>query len=207
MICEGISYSTPKVLCKIHSSNQDTIKNQIQTGDIIFQTSMSRQSQAVQRATNSKFSHCGIIIKEGKEFYVFEAIEPVKKTPLMKWIDRGKNGKFVIKRLKNADSILSTHVLNKMKQIINVFNGKNYDLTFEWSDNKLYCSELIWKIYKRSTGIEIGKLEKLRDFNLTDPIVKLTMTQRYGNNIPLDETVISPASIYNSILLKTIQSN
>ena len=35
------------------------------------------------------------------------------------------------------------------------FKGKNYDLTFEWSDDKIYCSELIWKIYKRSTGIEI----------------------------------------------------
>src|SRR5437867_163185 len=25
-----------------------------------------------------------------------------------------------------------------------------YDLTFEWSDDKIYCSELVWKVYERA---------------------------------------------------------
>jgi uncharacterized protein YycO len=48
-----------------------------------------------------------------------------------------------------------------MKQVRDKFNVKNYNLTFEWSDDKIYCAEPIWKIYQRATGIEIGKLEKL----------------------------------------------
>jgi uncharacterized protein YycO len=102
---------------------------------------------------------------------------------------------------------LTSATLQKMKQVGDNFNGKNYDLTFEWSDDKIYCSELIWKIYQRATGIEIGKLEKLSDFDLTNEAVKEIMNERYGDKIPTDEIVISPASIFDSELLTTVKSN
>lgn len=182
-------------------------EGEIRNGDIIFQTSLSGQSKAIQAATHSKYSHCGLIYKDGNQFFVFEAIQPVKKTPLDKWISRGKDGKFVIKRLKNANQTLTASSLQKMRQVGETFAGKNYDLTFEWSDNKIYCSELIWKIYNRATGLEIGKLEKLKDFDLTNETVKKKMKERYGDKLPLDEIVISPAAIYNSELLTTVKSN
>jgi uncharacterized protein YycO len=182
-------------------------QDEIQNGDLIFQTSLSEQSKAIQLATKSEYSHCGIIFKEGKDFFVFEAIQPVKRTPLDKWIARGKNGVYIIKRLKNAEQVLTPTTISKMKQVGDEFRGKNYDLTFEWSDDKIYCSELIWKIYQRATGIEIGKLEKLSDFDLTSDAVKKKMKERYGNEIPLNEIVISPASIFNSELLITVKSN
>ena len=34
-------------------------------------------------------------------------------------------------------------------------NNKDYDLYFEWSDDKIYCSELVWKIYKNGADIEL----------------------------------------------------
>jgi len=184
-----------------------TDSNDLREGDLIFQTSLSRQSQAIQLATKSKYSHCGLIYKDGKEYYVFEAVQPIKRTPLDKWIARGKDGKYVIKRLKNADQVLTPATLAKMKQIGDGFNGKNYDLAFEWSDDKIYCSELIWKIYQRATGLEIGKLEKLSDFDLTNEAVKQKMKERYGNRIPMNEKVISPAAIFGSELLITVKSN
>lgn len=87
------------------------------------------------------------------------------------------------------------------------FKGKNYDLTFEWSDDKIYCSELIWKVYQRATGIEIGKLEKLSSFDLSAEVVKKKMKERYGDRIPLNETVISPAAVFERELLLTVKSN
>lgn len=180
---------------------------EIKNGDLIFQTSLSPQSKAIQLATKSKYSHCGLIYKDGNDFFVFEAVQPVKRTPIDKWIARGQDGKFVIKRLKNADQVLTPQTLKKMKQVGEKFNGKNYDLTFEWSDSKIYCSELIWKIYQRATGLEIGKLQQLSDFDLTNEVVKKKMKERYGDNIPLDEIVISPASIFESELLRTVKSN
>jgi hypothetical protein len=74
--------------------------------------------------------------------------------------------------------------------------GKNYDLTFEWNDDRIYCSELVYKIYKRGAGVSVGTLQKLRDFNLNSPIVRAKLNERYGKNIPLNETVISPGSIF-----------
>jgi hypothetical protein len=114
-------------------------ENEIQNGDLIFQTSLSGQSKAIQFATKSKYSHCGLIYKEGNEYFVFEAVQPVKMTPLVKWIARGENGHYVIKRLKNSDSVLTPTSLKKMRAAGEQFVGKNYDLTFEWSDDKIYC--------------------------------------------------------------------
>ena len=76
-----------------------------------------------------------------------------------------------------------------------------------WSDNKIYCSELIWKIYKRGAGLEIGKLEKIKDYDFTNPKVQQKAKERYGNNIPEEEMVISPVAIFNSPLLFTVASN
>ncbi len=182
-------------------------KDDIQNGDIIFQTSLSAQSKAIQLATKSKYSHMGMIYKNGNNFFVFEAVQPVKLTPLNQWIARGQNGKYVIKRLKNADQVLTPTTLAKMKQMGNKFMGKNYDLTFEWSDDKIYCSELVWKVYKDATNLEIGQLQKLSDFDLTNEVVKKKMQERYGNKIPMDETVISPVAIFNSPLLTTVKAN
>ena len=184
-------------------SDQDEIKN----GDLIFQTSHSGQSKAIQLAIGSKYSHCGIIYRVNGQNFVFEAVLPVKTTQLDKWIARGKDGHYVIKRLKNADKILTTETLQKMKREGEKFKGKNYDLTFEWSDDKIYCSELIWKVYQRATGLEIGKLEKLSDFDLTYEAVKKKITDRYGDKIPMDEIVVSPKAIFESELLLTVKSN
>jgi uncharacterized protein YycO len=201
-------YNPKHRLEKAETEVKQLVKNdELKNGDLIFQTSLSGQSKAIQLATKSKYSHCGLIFKKDKDFYVFEAVQPVKRTPLDKWIARGQDGKYVIKRLKNSDQVLTPSILTKMKQVGDQFNGKNYDLTFEWSDDKIYCSELIWKIYQRATGIEIGKLEKLSDFDLTNEAVKQKMKERYGNKIPSDEIEISPASIFDSELLIVVKAN
>lgn len=187
--------------------NSSTMLPQLKDGDMIFQSSVSPQCKAVQLATGSPYSHCGLIFHEDGKPYVLEAVQPVTVTSLTDWIARGKNKHYVIKRLKEADKVLSKEVLAKMKGIGEGFLGKNYDATFEWSDNRIYCSELIWKIYQRGAGIEVGKLEKLKDFDLSSAEVKSKLKERYGNQIPLEETVISPASIFNSELLTTVASN
>lgn len=194
-----------------HSAELPVIKNRtnnkkskFQNGDIIFQTSKSSQSKAIQLATHSKYSHMGIIYENKGKYFVYEAVQPVKLTPLQDWIKRGKNGHYVIKRLENAEDILTNEVLSKMRRYGERFKGKSYDIYFEWSDDKIYCSELVWKIYKEAANIEIGKLEQLSDFDLSNKIVQNKMKERYGDNIPMDEKVISPAAMFNSDKLITI---
>jgi hypothetical protein len=59
-------------------------------------------------------------------------------------------------------------------------------------------------MFRDALGVEIGALQKLREFDLSDPAVKTKMRERYGKNIPLDEQVISPASMFDSSLLQTV---
>ena len=186
---------------------QHRLTSSIQNGDIIFHTSKSAQSKAIQLATHSKYSHVGIIYEKGGNYYVYEAVQPVKLTPLNQWINRGDKGHYVIKRLKNADEILTPDVLRKMKTLGEKYKGKNYDIYFEWSDDRIYCSELVWKIYREATGIEIGQLETLSDFDLSSNAVKEKMKERYGNAIPMDEKVISPAAMFKSNKLTTVKEN
>jgi len=190
--------------CKKDSPQDTSVRfSDFKNGDIIFQTSTSAQSKAIQLATHSKYSHCGIVYKEGNDFFVFEAVQPVKTTPLDEWTARGEHGDYTVMRLKDT-SVLTPASLQKMKAAGKAMAGKNYDLYFEWSDSRIYCSELVWKLYKDATGLEVGHLQKLSDFDLSSPAVQQKLKERYGNNIPKDEKVISPAAIYNSELLTTV---
>lgn len=49
----------------------------------------------------------------------------------------------------------------------------------------------------KSLGIQVGRLQKLREFDLTVPAVQAKMKERYGNAVPLDETVISPGEMFS----------
>lgn len=174
-------------------------------GDIIFQSSQSNQCKAVKLATHSEYSHVGMItFKDGKPF-VLEAVEPVRTTDLATWISHGTGGHYTVMRLKNRDAEITTEEVSVAQAQAKKMLGTHYDLYFNWSDDQLYCSELVWKIYKRSYGVELCALRKMKDFDLTSPEVKLIMKQRYGNNPPLEEDVVAPSDLSNSALLYEVE--
>jgi len=180
---------------------ESEIVDEWQNGDIVFQSSESAQSTAIKLATGSNFSHCGIVMNLNDEWMVLEAVQPVRVIPIKDWIAQGTDGKYSKKRLKN-DEILTTAVANKMWKTGSSFLGKNYDIFFGWGDDKLYCSELVWKIYRRGTGLELGNLKKLKEYNLDSKEVKEQLKLRYGKDIPLNDKMISPQDIWESDLLE-----
>ncbi|MGL4598703.1 MAG: YiiX family permuted papain-like enzyme [Bacteroidia bacterium] len=184
--------------------NATTAKG-LHDGDIIFQSSMSGQSQAVQLATHSKYSHCGLLFFDDGKWMVYEAVQPVCKTPLTEWAKHGDGNAYVVRRLKNADSVMTASTVQKMRDAADARMGKNYDLWFGWSEEHIYCSELVWKCYQESTGLEIGATQELGTFDLSHPIVKKKLRERYGKKIPLKEKVISPGAIFESPLLETVE--
>ncbi|WP_295126164.1 YiiX family permuted papain-like enzyme [uncultured Chitinophaga sp.] len=177
----------------------------IREGDIVFQSSISPQCKAIEAATHSPWTHCGMVLKQNGELYVLEAVEPVMYTPLESWAARSHNH-IVVKRVKD-NNVVNSGVIDKMKKAGEKYRGKHYDAFFEWSDERIYCSELVWKIYKETTGLEIGKLKPLGSFDLSSDIVKQTMAQRYGNKIPLQEKMIAPSVMFDSELLTTVYKN
>ncbi|UPL50020.1 YiiX family permuted papain-like enzyme [Hymenobacter sublimis] len=180
------------------------ISSRLRNGDLIFQTSRSAQSRAIQLATHSAYSHCGILFKKDGEWRVFEAVQPVGETSLAAWTARGQKGTFVVKRLHDAETVLTPAVLQRLQAAGERYRGKNYDLYFGWSDERIYCSELLWKMYRQATGREIGKLQTLREFDLSHPVVQAKLQERYGKRIPLHEQVISPVRMLKSKELVTV---
>ncbi len=176
----------------------------LREGDIVFQTSRSAQSEAIQRATHSPFSHVGVVHRAGDAVFVYEAVGPVKLTPLDAWVGHGEGLHFVAKRLKNRDAVMTRAAVERAETVAREFRGRAYDAAFAWSDERLYCSELVYKIYDRGFGVKLGQVQKLREFDLSDPVVKAKLHERYGEHVPLDEPVISPASIAASDLLETV---
>jgi hypothetical protein len=177
------------------SSQTEPIKD-IREGDVIFQTSQSQQSPLIQIATQSTISHCGIIIiKDGKP-YVLETLKTLVLTPLDKFIARGKDGKYWLKR-SNKENI-------KIKY--GSYLGKPYDLAFKFDNDKFYCSELIYDIYKNQLGIELCEPQKVSDYLILGtgkiPQIEKAMKKR---GIAKDQYAVAPVDVFESVYLKDVK--
>ena len=175
-----------------------------QNGDIVFQTSLSSQSKAIQIATDSPYSHVGIVYLQQGEAYVFEAIKTVRLTPFQTWVERGEGNKITVMRTKRA---LSAQQLQAMKSIGEQYRGKAYDLAFQWSDDQMYCSELVWKIYEEGANITLTKPNPFGEYNFTAPEVYPLVKKRWGSEPNLSEKVVAPSDIASSKRLKTVYTD
>ena len=178
-----------------------------QEGDLVFQTSKSQQGPAIQIATQSVYSHVGVVYIQNGTPWVFEASSKVKLTPLKEWISRGDGGWYTVKRLKNAEKLLTPSARTSLKAVGQKFMGRPYDVLFEWSDNKIYCSELVWKLYQEGLGLELAPLRKMGEYSFDDPRVAGLVEKRWGHRFSADELVVAPSDLDTSPFLETIYSN
>ncbi len=176
-------------------------RSSFHNGDIIFQESLSSQSEALRLATGSPYTHVGMLFKWKGKWVVYEAAQPVRMTELKKWQWHGKNGHYVVKRLKKP---VSPEKMKKLRKAARAWFGIPYDLKFQWSDRRMYCSEYVWKLYKRVLGIELATPAKFKDFDFRKPAVRKKLKERYGTDFPADEPVIAPVQLFKSKLLKTV---
>lgn len=184
--------------------SKDNTARPFRNGDLIFQTSQSGQSLAVSYATHSKYTHCGILFNDGGSWYVYEAIGPVKKTQFKTWIAMGDSNYYIVRRLANADSVMTESTTNKVRASVNKRLGIGYDIYFGWNEALIYCSELIWKAYHEGAGIDLGTPKPMKEYDLSHPVVQKTMAERYGANMPYDTLMISPGDVFDSPLLTTV---
>jgi hypothetical protein len=164
-----------------------------QFGDIIFHKSQSPQSKAIQEATGSEWSHVGILVPRGSQWYVAEAVQPVKYTPLHKWVARGKDKEVRIFR----NTKLTSQAIPKLQKNMQKYMGINYDIYFEWSDERIYCSEFIYKVFLESVGTGVGQLQKVKELKLDGPFVRELIRARLtdlGKDLNLEEDIVTPIS-------------
>ena len=165
-------------------------------GDVIFQTSQSEQSPLLQIATRSKITHCGIIVMKNGKPYVLETLKTLVLTPLDKFIARGVDGKYWLKRSDKEN------IKIKYKSYL----GKPYDLAFKFDNDKFYCSELIYDIYKNQLGIELCKPKKVGDYLIlgTDKLPKIEKAMK-KRGISQKQYAVAPVDIFNSDFLENVK--
>lgn len=164
-----------------------------QDGDLVFHESQSAQSKAIQEATTSRWSHVGIVFQKNGQWLVAEAVQPVRVTTLASFISRGRNQDYRIYRFPGLTNQQKTRLRKQAKK----FLGKNYDIYFEWSQDRIYCSEFTYKAFLAATGIEIGIVQKFRDLKMDGPYARELIRRRLedtGRALNLDEPIVTPAS-------------
>lgn len=159
----------------------------LQEGDVVFIESQSSQSPYIKVGTMSKWTHCGVVVNTPQGMKVLEASKTVRLTPFAKFIGSAKNENWMVKRPKRK----LTKPISYSKYL-----GIPYDLEFKFNNGKMYCSELVWLIYK-DQEIELCKPRKVSSFICTRiPRVKKLMQKRH---ISMDQTAVAPVDLYKAI--------
>lgn len=184
-----------------------TEKAALHEGDIVFQQTGGEQGRAVQLATGSPWTHVGILFIENGQWIVYEAVGPVLSTPLNEWTAHGEDGHWVAKRWVGSEKIDAAQLRVQLHKAGQRFQGLPYDLQFGWSDERIYCSELVWKMYAEGPGVELCKPKPMRDHALGSPMVQEVMRKRYGSTPPLDELMIAPGALFDCPELRTVMEH
>lgn len=177
----------------------ETRKYALQEGDIVFTSSARGQGRAIIDATGSRYTHCGIVLIQNGKPMVLEAVEPVSITPLERFVSVSAPGTFMARRLKSP---VEPAAYEEAKSWGRSLLGKKYDHQFLWDDERMYCSELVWKIFEKA-GIRLCEPNQLGDYALDKPSVRQAIVEKYGSleKLPKNEKVVAPSDLALSALL------
>lgn len=163
---------------------------QVEAGDLVFETSTSAQSAAIQWATASPWSHVGIVEVSSEGTFVIEALGKVSRTPWRAWRRRAaRGGDLLVLRPRALAADRREAAVAAARALL----GRRYDPRFGWGDDRIYCSELVVKAYERGAGISLGRRERLRDLRLAG--IERAVARRWGGRVPEDVVLVTPASI------------
>ena len=179
------------------NSSLEISKLNLQSGDLIFRRGTSIESQIVLLTDKeSEFSHVGMIYKTNGEVFVIHTVpkendsDPgfIKFESVEEFLSDGKAARIGVYRLTQSspDRIKIASNFAYKCYIKKYCFDNNYDLV---SDKQLYCTELIWKAYKRA-GVDLV-CSRLRNINF----------------IITNKIMIMPSSIIESKLLEKVYSN
>lgn len=163
-------------------------------GDVVFQSSPNPWGMGlvdmIEGATQSPYSHCGMVIWQDSQWQVIEAIGPVQIISLETWQARGRGKKIWAYRLNESAQKHIPATITAMKRDL----GKPYDPRYRLDDQAIYCSELIYRGWKAATGKGLGKTVPLQELKW-QPYRKLIVALEGSDDIPLTREIITPRDL------------
>lgn len=167
-----------------------------QSGDVVLQASQSERSALIRKASRSPYSHVGLVEVAPDGIFVIEAVQPVSRTPLLKWAARGKDGWVTVLRPKGLDAAARARVVKAARKEL----GKPYDARYRWDDERLYCSELVVKAFARGASLSVGRQQTVKSLALNE--AELGFAAKLG--VPATQTLVTPGSLAEDEAFETV---
>jgi hypothetical protein len=207
-------------------------ESKLHQGDMVFIRSRSQNAEGIAMLSDPTaepdedriFTHCGIVLREDGQLKVLEGAG--RGTPPLtlencqteEAIDvaheHGDNPHHIyVRRWRSAEDLAEAKLASLIEKAKKL-HSKPYDHAFSWTDDKMYCSELIWKAYAAASlslphstvDSYMKSVQKvLDDPNLDDgkrtklsAALKRLALNRGGPAVDPDEYAVSPEDIFNS---------
>lgn len=200
----------PPIVATPHMARWDQWGRKVlRDGDIVFRLGDARLargyfkiSKFLARASNSKFSHTGIVAIEEEGPVVYDMTRTsVNRQPFCVWI-LDNVGSIGVKRLRPEYSDAIPQVVAYCRRIFDEQVPFDYDL--QPGDESLYCIEMTEKAYrsagiKLSDPIHLGDMERASEFPLQ--MFGLRLASKYVSEHPVtfDLPVYFPGNERNGI--------
>jgi hypothetical protein len=149
----------------------DSVKTLARHGDLIFRNGtdeVSRAARSMNRIDTS-FSHCGFVQVENDSILIYHAIgghynpnQRLRRDPIDSFLIPGETDKVAIYRYKlNGQQLDSLTVLIRKHYL----EGLKFDLYFNFeSDERMYCSEFVFKCLNRSLSDSLAFIINAREW-------------------------------------------
>ena len=190
---------------------------ELKDGDIVMQTAMTSQTNAILVATGSIYSHAGIVKKIGDKYNVVQTGLHVEEIPLDDWINQGNFKRFAVYR----HSGMTQEKAQAIFAYATPLYGKGYDFMFLFNNDTYYCSELPYLAFKEQ-GLAIGQVQKIKELYVDNSLVKKVIEQRWQKHpvcnekakdftecydIIMNQELVTPVSLTRGEQVKQIFSN
>jgi hypothetical protein len=186
------------------SEHQTLAAYKPKVGDVLIQdiSPCGRLLRAVKGVSQSDWCHCGVVDRVDGDWVVYEATGGgVKRTDLQDFLLRGDEIRFAAYRLTEQ---FSQHADQFAKSCLQ-YLGRPYDSKYELDDEKIYCSELVYKAYLTTTGETLVDTQELGDLNWEDYVDEIKHYSE-SNDLPavLEREVVTPVSLTFSTRLQKV---
>ena len=172
-----------------------------QEGDVVFQSMPhSPLIDAIEGGQESPLSHVGIVGKRDGKWVVYEALRDVHATPLKLFLLRGRQQGYAVYRFKESYRPQIPATLAAVQKYL----GRPYDIRYEMDDEKIYCSELVYKAFRDVTGEELGRLVCLGDLKWQPH--EATIRELEQGPPPLERLMITPKDLALAPQLELVQA-
>lgn len=169
-----------------------------QVGDIYFQSLLpSALVEAIEGVTESPYSHCGILNQVDGKWVIHEAIGPVRAVPLTTWIMQGVAQDYDVYRLKPE----YRDRIEELLAATEPYMGRPYDIQYDFDDEKIYCSELIFKAFRSVYGEDLGKVVTLGELNWKP---HEAFIRHIDPSLPLQRKMITPRHLAEAVQLEQV---